>query len=110
MKRGDLYTAVFPKNQGKPRPALIIQDDAFLATTTVTLLPLTTHLSDVPAFRVRTAPTPGNGLRVVSEVQVDKAQTVPRSRLEDRIGTLDEATMQQVDRALAGFLGLHEWA
>jgi len=106
MRRGDLYTAALPKTQGKPRPALIIQDDAFQATPTVTVLPITTHLVDVPALRVRAEPTHENGLRALSDVQIDKAQTVPRIRLGERIGALDDRTMRRVDHALAGFLGL----
>jgi mRNA-degrading endonuclease toxin of MazEF toxin-antitoxin module len=37
---------------------------------------------------------------------VDKATTVPRVKLGARIGQVDGATMQAVDAAMRGFLGL----
>ena len=48
----------------------------------------------------------GSGLRLRSQVMVDKAATIPRAKAESQIGRLDEATLASVSRALAGFLGL----
>ena len=46
-----------------------------------------------------------NGLRVVSDIMVDKAQTIPREKLGPPFGRLDDATMVAVTQALALFLG-----
>jgi mRNA-degrading endonuclease toxin of MazEF toxin-antitoxin module len=38
---------------------------------------------------------------------IDKAATVPRAKIGQRIGRADVGTMRAVDTALASFLGLH---
>jgi mRNA interferase MazF len=106
VNRGDLVTIALPGDYGKPRPALIVQADAFQALASVTVLPLTSDLHDWPLFRITIRPNRTNGLRQASQVSVDKTATVPRAKLGQRIGHADRATMRAVDAALAGFLGL----
>lgn len=106
MKRGDLVVVVLPGRYGKPRPALVVQHDAFEALASVTLLPLTSDLRGLPLVRVSVDPGEETGLRVASEVQIDKVMTVPREKIGPRLGALDEGTMQRVDEALVRFLGL----
>ena len=92
---------------GKPRPWLVIQSDLVPPEfVSVTLCPLTTDVTTARSFRVRVAPGSGNGLRVPSDVMVDKIQSLPRSRIRSRIGTLDTRTMRSVDSALRVWLGL----
>ena len=57
MIRGDLVTVALPGDFGKPRPALVIQSDAFAETGTVTVLPLTGTLIDAPLFRPTVQPS-----------------------------------------------------
>lgn len=106
VSRGDLVTVALPGDYGKPRPALVMQADAFQALASVTVLPLTSELHDLPLFRVTIRPTRTNGLRQASQVAVDKTATVPRTKIGQRIGRADPATLRAVDTALAGFLGL----
>ncbi len=106
MKRGDVVAVVLPGRHGKPRPGLVVQHDAFAALPSVTLLPLTSELRRLPIVRIPVEPGAATGLRVPSEVQIDKVMTVPREKLGARIGTLDEGTMQRVDEALGRFLGI----
>jgi mRNA interferase MazF len=106
MNRGDLVTATLPGDFGKPRPALIIQADAFDHLSSVTVLPLTTFVLDAPSFRVAIAPSTGNGLREPSQVMVDKAYTLHRRKIGYVIGRLADADMLAVNRALALFFGL----
>lgn len=106
MRRADLVTVAMPGDYGKPRPALIVRDDAFFAHPSVTLLLLTSTLRDAPLLRITVQPGPDNGLQRPSQVCVDKTATVPRQKIGQRIGRLDEATMRTVDAALARFLGL----
>ncbi|MGB6688166.1 MAG: type II toxin-antitoxin system PemK/MazF family toxin [Terracidiphilus sp.] len=106
MKRGDLVTVAVSGDYGKPRPALIVQADAFDLHPSVIVLPLTSELHEAPLFRVGVAATKESGLRVRSQIMVDKATAVPRSKVGARIGRVDAATMQMVNRALRGFLGL----
>jgi mRNA interferase MazF len=106
MKRGDVVTAVFSGAYGKPRPALLVQDDAFEALPSVTVLPITSDLRDLLPIRIDVASGPESGLRRASQVMVDKVQTLPRSKLGQRMGTLDDATLRRVEDALGRFLGL----
>jgi mRNA interferase MazF len=105
VKRGDLVTIALPGAYGKPRPALVIQSDLFDEHPSMTVLPVTSELRDTPLFRISVEPDEGNGLRTSSQVMVDKAQTVPREKIGEAFGRLDDATMLAVTRALAVFLG-----
>ena len=106
MIRGDLVTVALPGDFGKPRPALVIQSDAFAETGTVTLLPLSGTLIDAPLFRPTVQPTEANGLRKPSQVMIDKAVSARRDRVGPPIGRLDDATLLAVTRSLAVFLGI----
>ncbi len=99
-------TVVASGDYGKPRPALVVQTDAYAEHPSVTVLPLTSELHDAPLLRVTVEPGAGTGLRLRSQVMVDKATTIPRAKAGGRIGRVDEATLANVGRALAGFLGL----
>lgn len=106
VKRGDVVTIAASGDYGKPRPALVIQSDAFEAVPSVTVLPMTSELRDLPLIRITVEPGRANGLKKVSQVMVDKANTLPRAKLGQRIGKLDANTMSAIDVALATFLGL----
>jgi mRNA interferase MazF len=106
MKRGDLVTVAVSGDYGKPRPALVVQSDAFDIHPSVIVLPLTSELHDAPLFRVTVSANRETGLRATSQIMVDKATTVPRSKIGPRIGRLNPSTMQAVNQALRGFLDL----
>ncbi len=106
MRRGDLVTVALQGEQGKPRPALVIQSDLFGALPAVTILPITGTLVDAPLLRVTVEPSSENGLGKRSQIMVDKPQTPPRGKLGAVIGHLDDATLLAVNRALAVFLAL----
>lgn len=107
MKRAEIWTvAGGPDYTGKPRPAVILQDDAFEGTASITVCPFTTHLVDAPLIRLAVDPTRQNGLTVVSHVMVDKITTVAKSKLQKRIGKLAEEDMIRLSRAALVFLGL----
>ena len=106
MRRGDLVTVALQGEQGKPRPALVVQADHFADLAAVTVLPITGTQLGAPLLRVDVAPNAQNGLTKRSQVMVDKPQTPPRSKVGAVIGRLDDATLLAVNRALAVFLGL----
>lgn len=95
-----------PGDYGKPRPALVIQSDLFSDHPSVTVLPLTSELRAAPLFRLRVAPSEGNGLRAVSDVMVDKPMTVARERIGATFGRLDADAQKAVDRLFAVFFGI----
>ena len=106
MKRGDLVAVAISGDYGKPRPAPIIQADAFGELGSFTMLRLTSELHDWPGFRVTVEPTEANGLRATSQIMIDKAAAVPREKIGGAFGHLDAATVPTVNRALVVFLGL----
>jgi mRNA interferase MazF len=107
VKRGEIWTASGgPDYAGKPRPAVILQDDAFEGTASVTLCPFTTHIVDAPLLRLEIEPTPENGLRQPSQLMIDKITTVSKSKLDTRIGRLADAELVRLNRSLLVFLGL----
>jgi mRNA interferase MazF len=68
------------------------------------VLPLTSELHDMPLLRVTVEPGEDTGLRLRSQVMVDKATTIARAKAGSRIGRLDEATLRHVSKVLAAFL------
>ena len=105
-QRGDLVTIALQGDFGKPRPALVIQSDFFKAHPSVTILPVTSDVRDTPLFRVSIGPGSGTGLLKPSQVMVDKSMTVARDKLGATFGRADDATMLEVERCLAVFLGI----
>ncbi|BBX25664.1 type II toxin-antitoxin system PemK/MazF family toxin [Mycolicibacterium alvei] len=92
----------------KPRPAVIVQDDLFDATSSVTLAPMTTTLLDAPLMRIRIGGGDGRlaGLDHDSDVMIDKLTTVRRSNVHARVGRLTAEQLVEIERAMMAYLGL----
>ena len=107
MKRGDVWTvAGGPGYAGKPRPAVVLQDDAFDATASITICPFTSHAIDAPMMRLPVEPSERNGLRAASQLMIDKITTVSKGKLARRAGRLSDQDIVRVNRAVLVFLGL----
>ncbi len=106
MSRGDLVTVAVQGDFGKPRPALVLQADAFADHPTTTVAPLTSTLIDAPLLRFTVQPSVENGLRGASQIMIDKTMTVQREKLGRAFGRLDASSMLEVERRLAVFLGI----
>jgi mRNA interferase MazF len=107
MKRGEIWSvAGGPDYAGKPRPVVVVQDDRFVETASVTVCPFTTHSTDAPLFRLMVEASERNGLNSPSKLMVDKLMSVPRSKIGSRIGDLDAEDLVRLNRAVAVFLGL----
>jgi mRNA interferase MazF len=107
MKRGELWTVAGGKDYaGKPRPVVIVQDDSFDATGSITVCAFTTDQTEAPLFRLQIEPSERNGLRVPSRLMVDKITTVPRSKVGKQVGRLDDEDVVRLNRAMLVFLGL----
>ena len=104
MRRGNLVTVALSGDYGKPRPAVVIQSELFEGHPSVTVLPLTSELRDAPLFRLRVEPVAGTGLRVASDVMVDKPVTVARGKVGGTFGRLDAETQRAARPALRGIL------
>ncbi len=107
MRRGEVRTAAARSGYaGKPRSVVIVQDDRFDATASVTVCAFATDPTEAPLFRLRVEPEELNGLRVPSSLMVDKLTTVPRSKLSAHLGRLSDEDMVRLGRAVLVFLGL----
>lgn len=107
MTRGEIYTAAARgPYTGKPRPVVILQDDRFDATASITVCPLTTNPVEAPLIRLPIDPSNENGLDQRSQLMVDKITTVPRSSLGERLGRLRDDELVALNRSLIVFLGL----
>ena len=107
MRRGEIWTVAGGRDYaGKPRPAVILQDDRFDATASLTICAFTTDPTDAPLFRLPVVPNQGNGLRTPCRLMVDKITTVPKTKLGSRVGRLDDEDLVRLNRAILVFLGL----
>ncbi len=107
MKRGEIWTVSGGQEYaGKPRPAVIVQDDNFDATASVTICAFTTDATEAPIFRLLVEPTEENGLRAESRLMVDKLITVPKAKIGSRMGRLADSDLLRLNRAVVVFLGL----
>lgn len=106
MKRGDLVTIALQGDLCKPRPALIVQSELFAEHPSVVILPVTSELRDTPLFRITIEPNAENGLKVSSQIMVDKPQSVPAEKIGPTFGQVEQGTLVEVNRALAVFLGI----
>jgi mRNA interferase MazF len=106
MKRGDLIRVALTGDYGKPRPAVVVQADAYARLPSLTVLPLTSSLQPVPHIRVQIEPDGFNGLKVRSQIMVDKAHTISSEKAGLPFGRLSRADMVAVDRALIEFFDL----
>jgi mRNA interferase MazF len=107
MTRGEIWTVAGGKDYaGKPRPAVIVQDDRFDATDSVTICAFTTDETGAPLFRLPVQPNKRNGLRSACRLMVDKITTVPKSKVGARIGRLDDGDILRLNQAVLVFLGL----
>ena len=111
VKRGDIYYAdlspVVGSEQGGLRPVLIIQNDvgnrysptviAAAITSRMGKTRLPTHI-DIHADRV--------GLAKDSVVLLEQIRTLDKRRLKERMGHLDDQTMQTVNSAIAVSFGI----
>ncbi len=107
MRRGEIWTVAGGADYaGKPRPTVILQDDRFDGTNSVTICALTTNPTGAPLFRLPIAPGDGNGLRAESWLMVDKITTMPRAKIGARIGRLADDDIVRLNRAVLVVLGL----
>jgi mRNA interferase MazF len=107
MRRGEIWTIAGGGDYlGKPRPVVILQDDRFDATSSVTICAFTTNPTDAPLFRLPVEPNERNGLKSPCRLMADKITTVSKSKLGSHVGRLEDEDMLRLNRAVLVFLGL----
>jgi mRNA interferase MazF len=106
VRRGEIWTASGGGGYaGKPRPVVILQDDRFDATASITICAFTTDPTSAPLFRLDIQPSERNALNVSCRLMVDKITTVPKTRIGSQIGRLDDEDTVRLNRAVLVFLG-----
>ena len=108
MKRGEIWTVAGAKDYaGKPRPAVVLQDDRFDATKSITICVVTTDPAEAPLYRIPIALNERNSLIGPSKLMIDKITTVPKNKLGRRIGI----SMPKIYSAsIKPFLFFWDWA
>ena len=107
MKRGDIWTVVGGSGYaGKPRPVMVLQDNRFDATESITICPLTGDPTAAELFRIPIEPSAANGLKGLSRLMVDRITTVAKSKMGKQVGRFDDDDVLRINRAVAVFLGL----
>ena len=106
VKRGDLVIVSAQRDYGKPRPAIVIQSDWLKATDSVLVALLTRALVDAPLYRLQIEPTDANGLKVPSQVMVDKIVAMPREKCSEAIGRIDETALIALNHMLSVVIGI----
>jgi mRNA interferase MazF len=107
MRRGEIWTVAGGKDYaGKSRPVVIVQDDSFDATDSITICAVTTDPTDAPLFRLIVEPNQRNGLLSTCRLMVDKISTVPKAKVGTRVGRLEEEDIVRVNQAMMVFLGM----
>ncbi len=111
IKRGDIYYAdlspVVGSEQGGLRPVLIVQNEvgnrysptviAAAITSKISKTKLPTHI-DVPGDDA--------GLAKDSIILLEQIRTIDKKRLKEKMGHLDDATMNSVNSAIEVSFGL----
>jgi len=107
VRRGEIWTIAGGADYaGKPRPAVVVQDDVFAGTASLTICAFTTDPTEAPLFRIPIEPSERNGLQQPSRLMVDKITTVPKTKVGSRVGSLDDEDVVRLNRAIMVFLGL----
>jgi mRNA interferase MazF len=107
VRRGEIWIAAGGGGYvGKPRPVVVLEEDRFDATDSVTVCAFTTDPTEAPLIRLVIEPDEISGPHERSSLMVDKITTVPRSKLGRRVGRLRDDDMVRLGRAVIVFLGL----
>ena len=111
-RRGDLWLvalgAAGTGEPGKHRPAAIVSVDEILAGVDdelVVVVPVSSSRSSTP---LRPHVSPAEGVDTASVAVCRSVRAVARTRLLERLGALEPATMHQIERALALILGIRQ--
>ena len=98
ISRGDIWMYAF-RAPDKRRPVLVLsRQDVIGLLHTVMVAPITSTVHGAPSEVIV---GPAEGLKHESAINLDHVQTVEQARLTRRLGSVSEARMREVCRALA---------
>ena len=112
VKRGEIYYAdlspVVGSEQGGVRPVLIIQNDTgnrYSPTVIAAAITSQTGKAKLPTH-IELPVEEDCGLTRDSVVLLEQVRTLDKKRLRERMGRVDERTMEKIDTAIAVSFGL----
>jgi mRNA interferase MazF len=109
LRRGDVVVAILAGDYGKPRPVVVAQADLFNGThESVVVCPISSKITGLSLFRVPLGASETTGLKMDSEIMVDKIGAAHIGRVRNRIGRLSNAQLSALDAALRVWLELPE--
>ncbi|MCQ2454564.1 MAG: type II toxin-antitoxin system PemK/MazF family toxin [Clostridia bacterium] len=111
IKRGEIYYAdlspVVGSEQGGVRPVLIVQNDVgnrYSPTVIAAAITSQQYKTNLPThIKVQAE---GCGLQKDSIVLLEQMRTIDKTRLREKMGSLDTSSMNMVDKAISVSLGL----
>lgn len=111
IKRGDIYYAdlspVVGSEQGGVRPVLIVQNDVGNRySPTVIAAAITSQQSKAKLPTHIPIEARGCGLSKDSVVLLEQIRTIDKQRLKERMGAVDESSMNKVNNAISISFGL----
>ena len=99
---------IAPGAYGKPRPAVVVQAEVLtgMEVNSVLVCLVSSHVVGATKFRLTVEPNTRNNLRQTSQIMTEKIISMPRRRIGEAVGRLDDETMTTLNRSLAFVLGL----
>jgi len=113
IRRGDIYFAdlspVIGSEQGGTRPVLVLQNDIgnqYSPTTIIAAVTSQISKAKLPTHVEVTAKN--SGLEKDSVILLEQIRTIDKSRLKDKVTSLNDELMEKVAQAIEISLGLIE--
>lgn len=111
IERGSVVLVALKGSYGKPRPAPVVQNDHTIPVFDSVAVGLPTSEPARPnPLRIAVGPGETDELQHPSFVQVDKVQTVLKSRVRGPVGRIAGSILHEVELALAFHLNLYALA
>lgn len=111
IKRGDIYYAdlspVVGSEQGGIRPVLIVQNDVgnkFSPTVIAAAITSRQSKANLPTHIPLNADS--SGLSKDSVVLLEQVRTIDKRRLKEKMGSIDESSMNDINNAISISFGL----
>lgn len=106
VERGSLIVVSVSGDHGKPRPAVVVQNDDLNSSDSVLVCLFSSDLEHANTARLVVEPTSENGLRQTSLLMTDKIYPIAVTKCGAPIGFLAASSMAEVDTRLVFVLGL----
>ena len=112
IKRGDIYYAdlnpVVGSEQGGTRPVLVISNDiGNKHSPTVIVAPITSRINTKAKLPTHTLINNFEGLDKNSIILLEQVRTIDKKRLKEKMGTVDENSMNEINNAISISFGLN---